>query len=105
MNEAKRLRVLIADDHTPTREDARTALEEDGGFEVCAMVGDAPAAVRAATSPTAWPIATLADCLPGAPNMLIAVRASACARSAAPRRRAFVSPSTLPSRDSRFLNR
>ena len=48
MNEARRLRVLIADDHTPTREDVRTALEDDGGFEVCAMVGDAPAAVRAA---------------------------------------------------------
>jgi len=48
VNEAKRLRVLIADDHTPTREDVRTALEDDGGFEVCAAVGDAPAAVQAA---------------------------------------------------------
>jgi len=42
------LRVLIADDHTPTRQDVRAALEDDGGFEVCAMVADAPAAVRAA---------------------------------------------------------
>jgi DNA-binding NarL/FixJ family response regulator len=40
--------VLIADDHAPTREDVRTALEGDGGFEICAMVGDASAAVRAA---------------------------------------------------------
>jgi DNA-binding NarL/FixJ family response regulator len=48
MSTKKRLRVLIADDHGPTREDVRAVLERDGGFEVCAMVADAPAAVRAA---------------------------------------------------------
>lgn len=39
--------VLIADDHLPTRERLRTRLEE-AGFSVCAAVGDAVAAVRAA---------------------------------------------------------
>jgi DNA-binding NarL/FixJ family response regulator len=48
VNALKRLRVLVADDHAATREDVRSALESDGGFEVCAMVADAPAAVRAA---------------------------------------------------------
>lgn len=48
MNATKRLRVLIADDHAPTCEDVRDALERDGGFEVCAVVADAPAAVQAA---------------------------------------------------------
>ena len=41
-------RVLIADDHAPTREDVRFALEQDDGFDVCAEVADAPAAVDAA---------------------------------------------------------
>lgn len=40
-------RVLIADDHEPTRERVRAALE-DAGFVVCAEVGDASAAVAAA---------------------------------------------------------
>jgi DNA-binding NarL/FixJ family response regulator len=40
-------RVLIADDHPPTRAGIRAALEE-GGFEVCAEVGSTPAAVAAA---------------------------------------------------------
>ncbi|MFN2489223.1 MAG: response regulator [Actinomycetota bacterium] len=46
------LRVLIADDHPPTRAGIRAALEEDG-FEVCAEVGNTSAAVAAAetTSP------------------------------------------------------
>jgi DNA-binding NarL/FixJ family response regulator len=42
------LRVLIADDHAPTRDDIRRALEADSRFEVCAAVGDAAAAVQAA---------------------------------------------------------
>ena len=42
------LRVLIADDHLPTREDVREALENDARFTVCAAVADAPEAVRAA---------------------------------------------------------
>jgi DNA-binding NarL/FixJ family response regulator len=42
------LRVLIADDHPPTRDDVRRALEADGRFEICASVGHAAAAVRAA---------------------------------------------------------
>ena len=41
-------RVLIADDHEPTRRDVRTALERDDRFVVCAEVGDAVAAVDAA---------------------------------------------------------
>ena len=42
------LRVLIADDHAPTRDDVRRALEADGRLEVCASVGHAAAAVQAA---------------------------------------------------------
>jgi len=45
---SRRLRVLIADDHAPTRDDVRRALEADSRFEVCAAVGDAAAAVQAA---------------------------------------------------------
>ena len=42
-----RLRVVVADDHVPTRAGVRTALE-DGGFVVCAEAGTAEAAVEAA---------------------------------------------------------
>ena len=42
-----KLRVVLADDHPPTRAGIRSALEDDG-FEVCAEVSDAPAAVTAA---------------------------------------------------------
>jgi DNA-binding NarL/FixJ family response regulator len=42
------LRVLIADDHAPTRDDVRRVLEGDERFEVCAEAADAPAAVQAA---------------------------------------------------------
>jgi len=42
-----RHRVLIADDHAPTRHDIRQALEADPRFEVCAEVADAAAAVQA----------------------------------------------------------
>ena len=41
------LRVLIADDHAPTRDDVRRALEK-GGIEVCAEVADAAHAVQRA---------------------------------------------------------
>jgi two-component system, NarL family, nitrate/nitrite response regulator NarL len=41
------LRVVLADDHAPTRAVVREALEEQG-FEVVADVGDAPTAVAAA---------------------------------------------------------
>jgi len=41
-------RVLIADDHAPTRADVRQALDADGRFEVCADTADAPGAVQAA---------------------------------------------------------
>jgi DNA-binding NarL/FixJ family response regulator len=44
---SERVRVLIADDHAPTRLGVRQSLE-DGGFEVVAEVSDAAAAVRAA---------------------------------------------------------
>jgi DNA-binding NarL/FixJ family response regulator len=42
------VRVLIADDHAPTRSDVREILEQDGRFEVCAEAADGPAAVAAA---------------------------------------------------------
>ena len=49
MNASSRpLRVLIADDHEPTREDVRRALEGDETFEICAVVADAAQAVQAA---------------------------------------------------------
>lgn len=42
------LRVLIADDHAPTRDDVRRALAVDGGFTVCAEARDAVEAVHSA---------------------------------------------------------
>ncbi|HEU5216011.1 MAG TPA: response regulator transcription factor [Gaiellaceae bacterium] len=41
------LRVLIADDHAPTRDDVRQALD-DGGMDVCAEAADAAHAVQLA---------------------------------------------------------
>lgn len=41
-------RVLIADDHPPTRAGVRWALEHDGEFEVCAELSSATDAVEAA---------------------------------------------------------
>lgn len=41
------LRVVVADDHVPTRAGVRAALEA-AGFDVCAEVGSGPAAVEAA---------------------------------------------------------
>jgi two-component system, NarL family, nitrate/nitrite response regulator NarL len=41
-------RVLIADDHAPTREDIRRVLDRDERFEVCAEAADAAEAVQAA---------------------------------------------------------
>jgi DNA-binding NarL/FixJ family response regulator len=40
------LRIVVADDHPPTRVGVRTVLEADG-FEVCAEASDAPSAVEA----------------------------------------------------------
>jgi two-component system, NarL family, response regulator LiaR len=42
------IRVLIADDHPPTRADMRAAVELDPRFVVCAEVSDGAAAVEAA---------------------------------------------------------
>ena len=42
------LRVLLADDHAPTRLEVREVFEGDGRFDVCADVADAPAAIDAA---------------------------------------------------------
>jgi DNA-binding NarL/FixJ family response regulator len=42
-------RVLVADDHAPTRTDIKRVLETDGRFVVCALAADAPEAVRCAT--------------------------------------------------------
>jgi two-component system nitrate/nitrite response regulator NarL len=44
----ERIRVLIADDHPPTRSRIRAAVERDARFTVVAEVGDSPAAVQAA---------------------------------------------------------
>ena len=41
-------RVLIADDHVPSREDIQRALERDQRFSVCASVADAAGAIQAA---------------------------------------------------------
>jgi DNA-binding NarL/FixJ family response regulator len=41
-------RVLIADDHAPSRDDVRRALERDGRFGVCASAADAAEAIQAA---------------------------------------------------------
>lgn len=41
-------RVLLADDHVPTRDDIRLALEADPRFVVCAEAGDAASAVEGA---------------------------------------------------------
>lgn len=43
---AQALRVLVADDHPPTRDDVRRALEADQRFDVCASVADAAGAVQ-----------------------------------------------------------
>ena len=49
MNEGNRpLRVLVADDHAPTRDDVRRALDADGRFNICSEVADAAEAVQAA---------------------------------------------------------
>ena len=42
------IRVLIADDHAPTREEVRFALQHDGAFSVIAEASDAPGAIEAA---------------------------------------------------------
>lgn len=46
--EARPLRVLIADDHEPTRADLYRALAADRALDVCALVADASQAVQAA---------------------------------------------------------
>lgn len=45
---SRAIRVLLADDHVPTRDDIRRALEADPRFLVCAEAGDAAAAVEGA---------------------------------------------------------
>jgi DNA-binding NarL/FixJ family response regulator len=42
------IRILIADDHAPTRADVCQALEADGRFQICANMADAAGAVQAA---------------------------------------------------------
>lgn len=42
------MRILIADDHAPTRDDVHRALRGDHRFEVCAEAADAAGAVEAA---------------------------------------------------------
>lgn len=43
-------RILVADDHAPTRSDIRRTLDRDGRFQVCASVADGAAAIHAALS-------------------------------------------------------
>jgi DNA-binding NarL/FixJ family response regulator len=43
-----RARVLVADDHAPTREDVRAAIDADGRFTVVAVAADAADAVASA---------------------------------------------------------
>ena len=45
---AERIRVVIADDHAPTRADIRATLESDPRFAVCGEAADAAAAVEVA---------------------------------------------------------
>ena len=45
---SKPIRILIADDHAPTRADVCQALEADGRFQICANMADAAGAVQAA---------------------------------------------------------
>jgi DNA-binding NarL/FixJ family response regulator len=45
---AEAIRVLIADDHAPTRASIRATVEQDARFSVCAEVADGAAAVQAA---------------------------------------------------------
>ena len=47
---ARPVRVLVADDHGPTRAEVARALRADPRFEVCAVAVDAPAAVTAAVA-------------------------------------------------------
>ena len=42
------IRVLVADDHPPTRAGVRAALEQEGSFSVCAEAPDGDSAVEAA---------------------------------------------------------
>jgi len=43
-----KIRIMLVDDHTMVREALRTVLEQDGGMEVVAEVGDGEAALRVA---------------------------------------------------------
>jgi DNA-binding NarL/FixJ family response regulator len=45
---ARPWRLLIADDHQPTRDELRGTLDPDERFHICAVVADAAAAVQAA---------------------------------------------------------
>ena len=47
MSDDARVRIVIADDHVPTRRGVRAALE-DAGFDVCGEAGSAAGAVKAA---------------------------------------------------------
>lgn len=44
----RRTRVLVADDHLPTRDDITAALERVGHFNVCGVAADAPGAIAVA---------------------------------------------------------
>jgi DNA-binding NarL/FixJ family response regulator len=56
---ARPLRVLIADDHPPTRDDVCRALRGDKRLDICAAVPDAVQAVQAAARE--WPDVCLLD--------------------------------------------
>jgi hypothetical protein len=48
--ERRLVRILIADDHAPTRADVRRALVADERFEICADTADAAGADETGTS-------------------------------------------------------
>jgi DNA-binding NarL/FixJ family response regulator len=50
LNEERPVRVILADDHGPTREDIRFAVEQYDQFVVCAEAVDAPGAIEAASA-------------------------------------------------------
>src|SRR3954454_7791713 len=60
----ERIKVLLADDHAPTRVDVRRALDCDERFVVCAEATNAPAAIALALD--RQPDVCLLDvCMPG----------------------------------------
>ena len=100
------LRVLLADDHVPTLEELRDALQDDPRFAVVAAVGHAAAAVSEAVQ-TRPDLCVLDIRMPGSgiaaiPPTLVA-RMVHHFRGRAPRRRQLAEPAPLTSREWEVL--